>query len=211
MIDSYVYVITALLPLVSCMLIFQVNPYHALVIRGILGAVTALTYTVLGAADVALTEALVGTLLAVVLYTVAVRSSMVLRLGVLKSAIAGGEAGDPQPVSFKQLTTDLQTVFSNHHMRVELVPYPNREELHQALVDKEIHATCHSSETCTDHQPYDITIRLPRLYDILRAELASSTAHLTYMSSSDSVSAHSSIHPSIHSSVHSSESEEAHP
>jgi uncharacterized MnhB-related membrane protein len=36
--DSYVYMITALLPLAAAMLVFQVNSYHALVIRGVLGA-----------------------------------------------------------------------------------------------------------------------------------------------------------------------------
>jgi uncharacterized MnhB-related membrane protein len=61
--DSYVYIIVALLPLAASMVVLQVNPYHALVIRGILGAVAALVYAVLGAADVALTEALVGTML----------------------------------------------------------------------------------------------------------------------------------------------------
>ncbi|RMF69764.1 MAG: DUF4040 domain-containing protein [Cyanobacteria bacterium J069] len=91
--DEYVYAITALLPLSAAMLVLQVNPYHALVIRGILGAVAALVYTLLGAADVALTEALVGTMLAVTLYAVAVRSSMVLRLGVLKDEAIAPETG----------------------------------------------------------------------------------------------------------------------
>ncbi len=82
--DSYIYIIVALLPLAALMLVFQVNPYHALVIRAILGGVAALVYAVLGAADVALTEALVGTMLAITLYVVAVRSSLVMRLGILK-------------------------------------------------------------------------------------------------------------------------------
>jgi putative multicomponent Na+:H+ antiporter subunit B len=71
MIDKYIYVIVALLPLSALMLVTQKNPYHALVIRGILGAVAALTYAILGAGDVALTEALVGTMLAVTLYVIA--------------------------------------------------------------------------------------------------------------------------------------------
>ena len=84
MTDIYIYVIVALLPLSACLVVFQVNPYHALVIRGVLGAIAALVYTVLGAADVALTEALVGTLLAITLYAIAVRSSLVIHLGVLE-------------------------------------------------------------------------------------------------------------------------------
>jgi putative multicomponent Na+:H+ antiporter subunit B len=85
MTDSYIYIITALLPLAASMVVLQVNPYYALVIRGILGAVAALVYTVLGAADVALTEALVGTLLAVTLYAVAVR--------IVLSSAFGGDRG----------------------------------------------------------------------------------------------------------------------
>lgn len=73
--------ITALLPLTALLLVGQSNPYQSLVLRGILGAVAALIYALLGAADVALTEALVGTLLSTTLYAVALRSSMVLRLG----------------------------------------------------------------------------------------------------------------------------------
>jgi putative multicomponent Na+:H+ antiporter subunit B len=187
--DSYIYLITALLPLVASMLIFQSNPYHALVIRGILGAVAVLVYTVLGAADVALTEALVGTLLAVTLYAVAVRSSLVLRLGVLKQGFTTDETSDLQ-ANFKQLIADLQTIFNKHHMRVELVPYLNRETLHQALIDKEIHATCaHVDLSNGQMQSYDMTIRLRRLYNILEPELTSSVARLTYVNASSLSSA----------------------
>ncbi|PSB13086.1 hypothetical protein C7B76_21020, partial [filamentous cyanobacterium CCP2] len=75
--DIYIVAIVALLPLCALILTFQVNPYHALILRGILGAVAALVYAVLGGADVALTEALVGTMLAITLYAVAGRSSLV--------------------------------------------------------------------------------------------------------------------------------------
>ncbi len=83
--DGYVYAIAVLLPISASMLIVQTNPYKALVVRGILGALSALVYTILGAADVALTEALVGAFLATMLYAVAVRSSLVLRLGVVEN------------------------------------------------------------------------------------------------------------------------------
>ncbi|MEM6611190.1 MAG: hydrogenase subunit MbhD domain-containing protein, partial [Cyanobacteria bacterium P01_C01_bin.72] len=79
MIDKYIYVIVALLPIASLILVFQSNPYQALVVRAILGAVAALVYATLGGADVALTEALVGTMLATTLYVVTVRSSLVMR------------------------------------------------------------------------------------------------------------------------------------
>lgn len=189
--DSYVYVITALLPLAASILIFQVNPYHALVIRGILGAVAALVYTVLGAADVALTEALVGTLLAITLYAVAVRSSLVLRLGVLKDeAITAEDVTVAQTNYFRQLINDLRTIFGKRHMRVELVPYLNQEDLHQALTDKEVHATCVQSESKDQQFPYQTITRLRRVYDIMQTELVSPLTDLTYVSASDSKEAH---------------------
>ena len=72
--------ITALFPLTAILLVTQGNPYQTLVLRGILGSVATLVYALLGAPDVALTEAMVGTLLSTTLYAVALRSSMALRL-----------------------------------------------------------------------------------------------------------------------------------
>jgi putative multicomponent Na+:H+ antiporter subunit B len=174
--DGYVYAIAVLLPISASMLVFQTNPYHALITRGILGAVSALIYTILGAADVALTEALVGSFLATMLYAVAVRSSLVLRLGVVEEiAIAHeleaefnkidnpfiqlDEQSEPSKQSldtpenlklsissFGQLVNALKNTFSKYYMRIELVPHENETELEKALIDKNVHAILHSSE-----------------------------------------------------------------
>ncbi len=203
MIDSYVYVIVALLPLAAFMLTVQVNPYNALVIRGILGAVAALVYAVLGAADVALTEALVGTMLAITLYTVAVRSSLVMRLGVLKDGLLEAESKAQSDTGYAQasqrplaqLIADLRTIASKHHLRLELVPYPDPQSLNQALMQKEIHATCiqrspRDNRDLTAHkseqQPYHTVTRIRRLYDILQTELSSPVTSLTYVTAPDS-------------------------
>jgi putative multicomponent Na+:H+ antiporter subunit B len=159
--DSYVYIITALLPLAAAMVIFQVNPYHALVIRGVLGAIAALVYTVLGAADVALTEALVGTLLAITLYAIAVRSSLVLRLGVVN------EDGKAANDSLAKWMDQLTTIFSKYYLRVEPVVYGDRDDLDQALVNKEVHVTCTSD---LKGEPQAKT-RLRRLHEIMKPEL----------------------------------------
>jgi putative multicomponent Na+:H+ antiporter subunit B len=174
--DGYVYAIAVLLPISASMLVFQANPYHALITRGILGAVSALVYTILGAADVALTEALVGAFLATMLYAIAVRSSLVLRLGVIEEiAIAHeleaefnkidnpfiqlDEQSEPSKQSpdtpenlklsisnFGQLVNALKVTFSKYYMRVELVPHENETDLEKALIDKSVHAILHSSE-----------------------------------------------------------------
>ena len=52
--------ITALLPLVSVLMVCQDNPYQALMLRGVFGSVATLLYVLLGAPDVALTEAMVS-------------------------------------------------------------------------------------------------------------------------------------------------------
>jgi putative multicomponent Na+:H+ antiporter subunit B len=204
--DSYIYVITALLPLSALMLILQTNPYHALVVQGIVGAVAALVFAVFGAADVALTQALMGTLLAITLYAIAVRSSLVMRLGVLEDgasetddeSLAAGQAVSVTTLQkcdhLEQLMNDLRTIFHKHYMRVEVVPYTNTQALHRALMEKEVHATCARREHDNQHpvasedeqQPYHTTTRVRRLYDIMRTELSSPATSLTYVNAPDS-------------------------
>jgi putative multicomponent Na+:H+ antiporter subunit B len=192
--DSYIYVIIALLPLAACMLVSQVNPYHALVIRGILGAIAALVYTVLGAPDVALTEALVGTMLAITLYAVAVRSSLVMRLGVLKDEASETDNN----YHFAKLMDEFRTIFGKRYMRLELVSYTNTQSLHQALMEKEVHATCARPKQSDqdgavygdEKQPYHTKTRIQRIYDIMQTELSSPEIILNYVNTLDSEEEH---------------------
>ncbi len=180
--DFYIYVITALLPLSASMLVFQVNPYHALAIRGILGAVAAMLYAILGAADVSLTEALMGTMLAITLYAIAIRSSLVMRLGILENVVE-------KDSNFGQLIDDFRSIFDKHYMRLELVPYINTQALQRALMEKEIHGTCipseHKDGDSNEKQPYHTATRVKRLYEIMEAELSSPETTLTYINTTD--------------------------
>ena len=200
MTDPYIYAIAALLPLTAAMLISQLNPYNALILRGILGAVSALLYAVLGAADVALTEALMGTLLAIALYAVAVRSSMVMRLGVLQE-LATETASH---CTFDQIMADLRASLAKRYLRVELVLYGDLQALQQALVDRDIHTTIspkrldHQADLdTTDLEPrhsYQTVTRIRRLYEILQAELPSGMS-LMYVNSSDNAASPPEQHP----------------
>ncbi|MEB3359644.1 MAG: DUF4040 domain-containing protein [Synechococcales bacterium] len=200
--DWYVEAIALLLPLTACMLVTQVNPYHALVIRGILGAVAALVYALFGAADVALTEALVGTMLSITLYAVAVRSSLSMRVGVLEAdapevplmkdseteAIAPPSQAPPIP---EDLLTALHQALSKYHMRLEFVPYPSPQALQAALIAKDIHTTCLAREqfepqayspiASDQSPPYYLQTRIQRLYDLLQAGLPPTLASLAYI------------------------------
>ncbi len=179
MIDSYTYIIIALLPLAALVVLFQVNPYHALVIRGILGAIAALVYAVLGAADVALTEALVGTMLAITLYMVAVRSSLVMRLGILQEFSTENES------HFSELIASLRKVINQHHLRLELVEYPNLQSLEQALTAKEVHAICTKPD-----RTYHTKIRVRNLFEIMQAELNSPSTIISYVTAADAETKH---------------------
>jgi putative multicomponent Na+:H+ antiporter subunit B len=187
---SYLYLITFLVPLSALMLVLQTNPYHALISRGILGAVATLVYSVHGAADVALTEALVGTLLLITLYAVAVRSSLILRLGVLdgEEGKSGAQRHAGTCPDFLKLTEELRSVLDKRHMRLELVTYPDEQALNRALSDKFLHAICTPQSLegpldfgKNDLRPYRTAIRIRRLYDILREELTSSVTCLAFI------------------------------
>jgi len=156
----YIVAIAALLPLTAGLVIVQVNPYHALVMRGILGAVAAMVYALFGAADVALTEALVGTMLSITLYAIAVRSSLIMRLGIIEP--------DLPP---EDLLNTLRQPLRPYHLRLELVPYPDHQSLAAALQEKEVHGICFTPTAAKTPVPYEIQTRVPRLYQILSGHL----------------------------------------
>ncbi|MEM6835460.1 MAG: DUF4040 domain-containing protein [Cyanobacteria bacterium P01_C01_bin.120] len=180
--NLYIVAIAALLPLTAGMLVTQANPYHALVIRGILGAVAALVYALFGAADVALTEALVGTMLSITLYAIAVRSSMSLRLGVLATSLAETHSSPSQ-----QLFPALRTVLKPHQLRLEVVSFDNPQALQRALEGQEIHAVYLPTSliidepvVATNQAAHTLNIRLPQLYDLVAAALPPELADVNF-------------------------------
>lgn len=106
--------ITVLFPLTAILLVTQRNPYQTLVLRGILGSVATLLYALLGAPDVALTEALVGTLLSTTLYAIALRSAMALRVQDRRCS-----STTTDPVAVEQQLADW---ISPLHLRLCLLP-----------------------------------------------------------------------------------------
>ncbi len=199
---SEVEIIIVLLPIAAVMLICQTNPYHALIIRGVLGAIAALIYAILGAGDVSLTEALMGTLLAITLYAITVRSSLVFRLGAIEGEAIAVEDGKAKG-NFSVLMADLKSVFKKHHMRVELVPYTNPQAMHRALMEKDIHAICTRKEEIefdtleyddrdrtipeSAMPPYRTTTRIKRIYDIIQSEISSPEIILNYVNISNTM------------------------
>lgn len=191
--SGYVVAIAALLPLSAAMVITQANPYHALVVRGILGAIAALVYALLGAADVALTEALVGTMLSITLYAIAVRSSMAMRMGVLttETAIetAHGELDAPQQLApeLDKLFRTLRQLLGKHYMRLEIVPYDNDLALQTALLRGDIHTLClPPTQPASSNQqlppppsPYRLETRVQRLQTILQPGVPPSLASVS--------------------------------
>ena len=168
-----------------------------MVVRAVLGAVAALVYAVLGAADVALTEALVGTMLAVTLYIVAVRSSLVMRLGVVESE------NDPikeleLAVTGKKIAANVElennlgfikeTLFQDFEIEPkiglsEIVPslrkavrkHHLRLELVEYPTSEALELALMSKEVhaicTTESQNNQILIRVHRLFEIMQKEL----------------------------------------
>jgi len=166
--DVYIIAITALLPLVSIVLVSQTNPYQALVIRGILGAIAALVYAMFGAADVALTEALVGTMLSITLYAIAVRSSMTLRVGMIDPYC---EQTSPACVLPTETLTAIAQAFRRYHVQVETLAYSCQTDLETALRNKEIHVAYDTDPTVVEKTPDSLLVRTQQLYDILHPEI----------------------------------------
>jgi putative multicomponent Na+:H+ antiporter subunit B len=173
--DLSIAAVAILLPVTAGLVILQNNPYRALVARGILGAMAATTYALLGAADVALTEALMGTMLAVTLYAIAVQSSLVFRLGFVD---AGSGQPEPSP-QWTTLFTCLRNTYQPHHLRIELVPYPSAIALERALQERAIHATYQPALTEADRPA--ITTRVQRLHEIMQAPPLSDLAAIAYV------------------------------
>ncbi|MGY6530398.1 MAG: DUF4040 domain-containing protein [Cyanobacterium sp.] len=163
--NLYIYIITALMPLSALLLILQPNPYYALVIRGILGAVAVLVYVILGGADVALTEALVGTLLTIALYVIAIRSSMIVKIGVLTENETSTE--------LKEIKDKLKEVIAQHYLRLELLTYDTEKQLNYALENEDIHGIITNDKSLENHptNPYNTIVRIPRIYEIIQPEI----------------------------------------
>ena len=177
--NNYIYIIVALLPLTALMLVFQKNPYHALVIRAILGAIAALVYVIFGAADVALTEALVGTMLAVTLYVIAVRSSLVMRLGIVEQ-LQNSAKNAPENYLADTLSS-FKKVIHKYHLRLELVEYPNAHSLNQALINREVHGVIKKNYDAPDPEVlYQTAFRVQRLFEIMQTELTAPQTTLIY-------------------------------
>ncbi|AFZ54289.1 DUF4040 domain-containing protein [Cyanobacterium aponinum UTEX 3222] len=172
--NLYIYLIMALLPISALMLMIQVNPYQALVIRGILGAIAVLSYIILGAADVALTEGLMGTMLGVALYIIAVRSSFVMRLGVIQEDKKNTEK-DP---NFDNIKNQIKQVINNFYLRLELVYYSEQELLKNSFNDKKIHGYILTSNQLD--KKYLLNIRTKRLFDILQQGIKSEQLLIGY-------------------------------
>ncbi len=189
--DPTIATIMILFPLAAGMVVFQANPYYALVTRGILGAVAAMIYALLGAADVALTEALVGTMLSITLYAVAVRSSLVMRLGVLADQCSEAPKKSPNseaaPLSicdpvhqahFAEIVAAYRQVIAPYHLRLELVPYDDIPELKSALAQREVHGICMPTGAAIP-QAFETLIRVPRLFALFQASISPTLIHHT--------------------------------
>jgi putative multicomponent Na+:H+ antiporter subunit B len=133
-------------------------------------------------------------MLAITLYAIAVRSSLVMRLGVLEDEAIKADGNH----HFATLINELRTIFGKRYMRLELVTYTNTQSLHRALIAKEVHAICARPEQSDQNgavhgdekQRYHTKTRIQRIYDIMQTELSSPGTILSYVNTPNSVGEH---------------------
>tara|TARA_B100001248_G_C27393634_1_gene463986 strand:+ start:614 stop:1138 length:525 start_codon:yes stop_codon:yes gene_type:complete len=118
-----------ILPILGILLIRNKSPFKALIYRSFLGSIAALTYALIGAPDVALTEVLVGTLLSTLIYIVAIRGCFSLVLLIKK-----GESID------QYIFEDLKSAFSelNFHLVIKVVDNLNFDNEGKVIWDDSI-------------------------------------------------------------------------
>jgi putative multicomponent Na+:H+ antiporter subunit B len=122
------YVIPPLLsiPLIGLALVRCDDPWKALVLRSSLGGFASLLFATYGAVDVAVTEALVGTLLSTLLYAVAIKSTTTFRL-----------LQHPQASMAPEQEQQLRRLLSMVGLRLELIgiaPSSATGDLHAAFI-----------------------------------------------------------------------------
>ncbi|MBV5260670.1 DUF4040 domain-containing protein [Synechococcus moorigangaii CMS01] len=169
--DWYITATVLLMPLMAGSLLAQKDPYYALVLRGILGAIAALVYALLGSADVALTDALVGTMLSITLYAIAVRSSLVMRLGILEKDLAQLEATP-------ELLTCFKPILSQYQLRLEQHLYDDPAALEKALAQRDVHTILLAQPQTPGH--YRVVTRIQRLYDLFKSDRLPENLELIY-------------------------------
>jgi putative multicomponent Na+:H+ antiporter subunit B len=134
--------IAALLPLTAVFAVVQTRPWFALLSRGMMGVVAVLFYAVMGAPDVALTEALVGTLLTVILFAIAVRSSLAVRVGILDNH-------DEPPKE-----NVLRTFCRSQQLYLRWTTFPTEKELAAALKAGRVDAVCATADSIPSLHSY---------------------------------------------------------
>ena len=130
MTPSYVLPPLVGIPLIGLALVRCSDPWKALVLRSSLGSFAALLFATYGAVDVAVTEALVGTLLSTLLYTVAIKSTTTFRL-----------LQDPQASMAPAQEQRLRQLLSMVGLRLELIgiaPSKATGDLHAAFIHNEV-------------------------------------------------------------------------
>jgi len=149
--------LVALLPVTALLTVVQTRPFYALISRGMMGAVAALIYAVMGAPDVALTEALMGTLLTILLYLIAVRSSMVIKVGWLADAI---EETAPPESSCNPLFEPIRRCCRHHSLETEFVRFTDSSHLEADLDRGRIQAVFEPSPAAERDKAFTETIAL---------------------------------------------------
>jgi putative multicomponent Na+:H+ antiporter subunit B len=128
--DILVIGTSMLIPVLAVLTLREQHLLHAIIGKGMLGIAAAAAYAMMGAPDVAVTEALMGALLVTLLYVVVFSSTGRFRVGYveLSPLVQKGVEG---PEGF--LIELLRDFGRASGIRPDFIPFDNRESLKGAL------------------------------------------------------------------------------
>jgi len=124
--DALIVLLILSLPVMAFLILREKHILHAIIGRGMLGIVAAVAYALLGAPDVAVTEALMGALLVTLLYVVVFVSAGEFRVGYVEL---------PPLIQHKREELEgymvelLRAFGSSVGLTPRFIPFSNREEL----------------------------------------------------------------------------------
>ena len=128
--DMLVIGAAALIPILSILTLREGHILHAIIGRGMLGMAAAIAYALMGAPDVAVTEALMGAFLVTLLYVVVFSTAGEFRVGYVETPVLVYKGEKRPEGSLVDLLADFGKTAG---IQPNFIPFESRETLLEAV------------------------------------------------------------------------------
>lgn len=128
--DLLVIGAAALIPILSFLILREGHILHAIIGRGMLGMAAAIAYALMGAPDVAVTEALIGAFLVTLLYVVVFSTAGEFRVGYVETPVLVYKGEEKPEGSLVELLLNFGKTAG---IQPNFIPFESRETLLEAV------------------------------------------------------------------------------